>query len=122
MATLEEKLQYQKQLTDRLDVASRLYYIGQTSEFSDTEFDLKLKELQALEKETNTVYQNSPTQRVGSDIQTEFAKIEHPEPMLTIENTYNGEELQKWLDNNPSELYEISTKRQHVVIRISETT
>ena len=118
MATLEEKLQYQKQLTDRLDVASRLYYIGQTSEFSDTEFDLKLKELQSLEKETNTVYQNSPTQRVGSDIQTEFAKIEHPEPMLTIENTYNGEELQKWLDNNPSELYEISTKFDGVSLEL----
>ena len=118
MATLEEKLQYKKQLTDRLDVASRLYYIGQTSEFSDTKFDIKFKELQLLEKETGTVYQNSPTQRVGSDVQTEFKKLEHPEPMLTIENTYNGAELQKWLDDNPSDLYEISTKFDGVSLEL----
>ena len=39
----------QKELTDRLDLASRQYYNGLTSEFSDTEFDLKLKELQKME-------------------------------------------------------------------------
>ena len=41
----------QKELTDRLDLASRQYYNGLTSEFSDTEFDLKLKELQKMEAE-----------------------------------------------------------------------
>lgn len=115
---LEKKLQYQKELTDCLDEASRLYYNNQSSSLSDTEFDIKFKELQSLEKETGTIYPNSPTQRVGSDVQSEFKKLEHPEPMLTIENTYNGEELQKWLSDNPSALYEISTKFDGVSLEL----
>ena len=62
----------QKELTDRLDLASRQYYNGLTSEFSDTEFDLKLKELQKMESESGIVLPNSPTIRVGSDIQDGF--------------------------------------------------
>ena len=87
----------QKELTDRLDLASRQYYNGITSEFSDTEFDLKMKELQKMERESGIVYPNSPTQRVGSDIQEGFKKVEHPHPMFTIENVYNDDELIKWL-------------------------
>ena len=83
----------QKELTDRLDLASRQYYNGLTSEFSDTEFDLKLKELQKMEAESGIVLPNSPTIRVGSDIQDGFEKGEHPRPMFIIENVYNDEEL-----------------------------
>ena len=56
---LEEKLQYQKELTDCLDEASRLYYNSQSSSLSDTEFDIKFKELQSLEKETGTPVVNA---------------------------------------------------------------
>lgn len=86
----------QIELTDKLDAASRLYYAGKPSEFTDTEFDLKLKELQAMEKESGFIYPNSPTLRVGSDIQECFKKIEHPSPMLTIENTYEDSGLLGW--------------------------
>lgn len=89
----------QKELTDRLDLASRQYYNGLTSEFSDTEFDLKLKELQKMEAESGIVLPNSPTIRVGSDIQDGFDKGEHPHPMFTIENVYNDEELDKWIED-----------------------
>lgn len=86
----------QKELTNLLDEASKLYYDGKESPLTDTEFDLKLKELQRMEKESGEVYPNSPTLRVGSDIQKEFKKIEHPRPMLTIENTYDDEGLDDW--------------------------
>ena len=89
----------QKELTDRLDLASRQYYNGLTSEFSDTEFDLKLKELQKMEAESGIVLLNSPTVRVGSDIQDGFEKGEHPHPMFTIENVYNDDELDKWFED-----------------------
>ena len=89
----------QKELTDRLDLASRQYYNGLTSEFSDTEFDLKLKELQKMEAKSGIVLPNSPTVRVGSDIQDGFEKGEHPHPMLTIENVYNDDELDKWFED-----------------------
>ena len=101
-------------LTDELDVASRLYYQGKDSGLSDTEFDMALKELQKLERELGVVLPNSPTQRVGSDLQTEFKKIKHPFPMLTIENTYSDDELQEWLykmiDTNGKIRYNVSVK------------
>ena len=89
----------QKELTDILDIASRQYYNGLTSEFSDTEFDLKLKELQKMEAESGFVFPNSPTIRVGSDIQDGFNKGEHPKPMFTIENVYDDDGLIKWVEN-----------------------
>ena len=84
-------------LTNELDNASRLYYQGKDSGLSDTMFDVMLKDLQKLERELGIVLPNSPTQRVGSDLQTEFKKIKHPFPMLTIENTYEDDELKEWL-------------------------
>ena len=89
----------QLELTNRLDKASIQYYNGLTSEFSDVEFDIKLKELQQMEKESGIVFPNSPTIRVGSDLQKEFKKGEHPIPMFTIENTYDDNGLNKWIKN-----------------------
>lgn len=89
----------QQELTDRLDIASLQYYNGVISEFSDIEFDLKLKELQEMEKNSGIVYPNSPTLRVGSDIQDGFKKGEHPYPMFTIENTYDDKGLSEWVTN-----------------------
>ena len=91
-------LNIQKSLTDSLDRASRNYYNGLPTEYTDIEFDLKFKELQAMEKESGKVFPNSPTLRVGSDIQDGFKKGTHPKPMLTIENVFSDEELQKWID------------------------
>ena len=87
----------QIELTNALDKASKLYYSGKSSEFSDVEFDLKLKELQKMERENGVVFPNSPTLRVGSDIQDGFKKGTHPSPMLTIENTYSDEEFEEWV-------------------------
>lgn len=96
---MEQNLEYQKDLTERLRKASDLYYSkAQESEFNDTEFDLKMHELEQLEKETGIILPNSPTQFVGSDIQKGFGKGQHPTPMLTIDNTYSEDELQEWAD------------------------
>lgn len=91
---------YQRQLylTTALNEASLKYYNGEESEFSDTEFDLLLHELQELEKKNDFVFPDSPTLRVGSDIQKEFKKGTHPVPMLTIENTYKDEGLLEWAE------------------------
>lgn len=88
----------QRELTNKLNIASIRYYNGEVSDITDTEFDLLLKKLQKMEKESGIVYADSPTQRVGSDLQKGFGKINHPQPMLTIENTYSHDELQKWCD------------------------
>lgn len=87
----------QKELTDLLDEASIKYYNGIDTQYTDTEFDLLLKRLQYLEEKNGIVYPNSPTIRVGSDLQKEFKKGEHPIPMFTIENTYDDDGLNKWV-------------------------
>lgn len=86
----------QRELTNRLNVASIKYYRGETTEYTDTQFDLALKELQKMEKESGYVFPDSPTLRVGSDLQSGFGKVQHKTPMLTIENTYTEEELSEW--------------------------
>ena len=108
----------QLELTDLLDNASKKYYRGEESGLSDVEFDLKLKELQRIERESGVVLPNSPTQRVGSDVQDGFKKIQHPIPMLTIENTYKAEELEEWLNKQTALTYEISTKFDGVSLEI----
>ena len=114
----KDLLTEQRELTDRLDEASKLYYQGKQSEFSDTEFDLQLHRLEDMEKQTGTIFPNSPTQRVGSDIQDGFDKVKHPIPMLTIDNTYNQNELETWLNKQKALTYEISTKFDGVSLEI----
>jgi DNA ligase (NAD+) len=85
------------ELNYKLTLASEKYYRGEESGISDTDFDLLLKKLRQMQDEANYVPENSITQRIGSDLQEGFGKTEHPEPMLTIENSYNDDELQKWI-------------------------
>jgi DNA ligase (NAD+) len=73
---------------------NRLYYVLSQPVISDYEFDMMMKELEALEKEFPECYDsNSPTVRVGSDKSNMFTQVKHDYPMLSLGNTYNFEEL-----------------------------
>lgn len=70
------------------------YYVENTPEISDHEFDELMHKLIELEKKHPDLYDpNSPTQRVGSDINYEFKQVPHQYPMLSLGNTYNKEEI-----------------------------
>ncbi len=71
---------------------------------SDFEFDMEFKQLQALEKASGMVLPDSPTQRVGSDLQGGFEKHRHVIPMQSIENVYSDDELQQWLTSTSQQL------------------
>lgn len=74
------------------------YYGRGESLISDKEYDGLYSELVELEKKyPNLVEPDSPTQRIGSDLTKEFAKVEHSAPMMSIENTYSAEELSQWI-------------------------
>jgi DNA ligase (NAD+) len=84
-------------LRDQLNEADRLYRLGQETGMSDIAFDHALKELETLEAEhPDLVTPDSPTQRVGGDPITGFETKPHSSPMLSIDNTYNQEELNTW--------------------------
>jgi len=70
------------------------YYVLAQPEISDFEYDSLLKELSELEKENPQYFDpNSPTQRVGNDIASEFKQVIHKYPMLSLGNTYSPEEV-----------------------------
>jgi DNA ligase (NAD+) len=70
------------------------YYVRSQPSISDFEYDLLINELQALEKKYPQFdNENSPTRRVGSDLNVEFESFTHRYPMLSLGNTYSKEEL-----------------------------
>ena len=71
-------------------------------------FDMLLKELEGLEAETGYILPDSPTQRVGSDLQTEFSTVERKRIMGSIANCYDIDELKKWMTSF-DEKYELDT-------------
>lgn len=82
-----------EELRDLLHRANRAYYEEARPFISDKEFDEALEELDKLEQQFDLVTEDSPTQRVGGEPSSEFPTVEHPTPMLSLDNTYNEEEL-----------------------------
>lgn len=82
------------QLRKELHEHNYKYYVLNQPEISDQEFDFMVKELQELEARHEDMFDpNSPTQRVGSDINQEFTQVTHKYPMLSLANTYSQEEV-----------------------------
>lgn len=75
------------------------YYVLNSPEISDVDFDKMLKELEKLEKEYPEFYDPlSPTQRVGSDLTKNFEHIIHARPMMSLSNSYSIQEVDEWFD------------------------
>ncbi|MFY9151463.1 MAG: NAD-dependent DNA ligase LigA [Prolixibacteraceae bacterium] len=83
-----------EELRTVLDDHNHRYYILSQPVISDLEFDLLLKELEKLELENPEFADlNSPTQRVGSDLNKEFEQVQHQYQMMSLSNSYSEEEL-----------------------------
>ena len=94
--TVKEKID---QLRADLHRHNYNYYVLNAPEISDKEFDDRMRELQELEKE-HPEYQddNSPTMRVGSDLNKNFTQVAHKYPMLSLGNTYSESEVTDFYD------------------------
>ena len=91
----KEALNSIKQLRNELEEHNYNYYVLNQPAISDFEFDMKLKELEKLENDFPEFFDaNSPTQRVGNDINKEFEQVEHQYSMLSLSNAYSTEEIQ----------------------------
>ncbi len=81
-------------LTKQLNYYTKKYYVDNDPVISDYRFDLMLKELEELEKEyPEYKLPESPTQRVGGDVNEKFEQINHEIPMISLANTYNKSEV-----------------------------
>lgn len=82
------------QLREELHRHNHRYYVENAPTISDREFDFLMHELQDLEeRHPEMADANSPTQRVGSDLNNEFETVEHVRPMLSLGNTYSRQEV-----------------------------
>ncbi len=83
-----------EELRKLIEHHNHLYYVLSKPEITDFEYDMLLNELITLEKKFPEFYDdNSPTKRIGSDINRNFVQMEHKYPMLSLGNTYSKEEL-----------------------------
>ncbi len=86
-----------EELRKQLNHHNHLYYVEARSEISDKEFDGLLDELKKLETaHPELVTPDSPTQRVGGAVSSTAVKVKHRVPMLSIDNTYNADELHEY--------------------------
>lgn len=96
MATPQEQIE---QLRNELNQHNYNYYLLNAPTISDFEFDTKLKELQLLEAANPDFFDpNSPSQRVGSDLNEAFVQVSHTYPMLSLANTYSAGEVAEFYE------------------------
>src|SRR5699024_996311 len=86
------------QLSREINAHQFAYYVGQPT-IPDADFDALLRELTELEQEHPELRTpDSPTQTVGGAFTTEFETVDHIQPMLSLDNAFNLEELRAWFD------------------------
>ncbi|WP_100615571.1 NAD-dependent DNA ligase LigA [Confluentibacter citreus] len=94
MNSIEEHI---LKLRNELNEHNYNYYVLDNPSISDLEFDLKLKELEALEHQHPEFFDiNSPTQRVGGEITKNFETVPHEHRMYSLDNSYSKEDLLDW--------------------------
>ena len=92
--TIQEQI---TQLRDELRQHNYNYYVLDNPTISDYDFDIKLKELQALEEAHPEFYDaNSPTLRVGGEVTKNFKTVVHAHRMYSLDNSYSLEDLKDW--------------------------
>ena len=89
-----------EQLRRELHEHNHRYYVLNQPTISDQDFDFLMHELQDLEaRHPEMADPNSPTQRVGSDLQTGFRQVAHRYPMLSLANTYSEPDVREWYES-----------------------
>jgi DNA ligase (NAD+) len=84
-------------LREKIRSHEYLYYVLDQPEISDAEFDKLMRDLKDLEvAHPELLTADSPTQRVGGKPREGFLKVRHSSPMLSLDNTYNEDELRDW--------------------------
>ena len=95
-----DEIQRIEQLRKELHEHNYRYYVLNQPTISDQDFDFKMHELQDLEsRHPELADPNSPTQRVGSDLNQEFRQVAHKYPMLSLANTYNEQDVAEWYNS-----------------------
>ena len=91
-----------KELSAILSEANYKYYVLDNPTMPDFEYDRLLRELEDLEKaHPDLADPNSPTQRVGGEAVSQFQKVSHPVPLMSLQDVFSHEELEDFLSKMP---------------------
>ncbi len=86
-----------QELRDQLNLHNYQYFVLDSPLISDADYDLLMRQLRALEEANpDLASPDSPTQRVGATPSPEFKEVEHPQPMLSLGNAFDDDELAAW--------------------------
>lgn len=85
-----------KRLVDEINYHNYRYYVLDSPVISDEEYDRLLKRLKELEERYNYILPDSPTQRIGAPPLEKFEKVRHKEPMLSLDNAFNEDDLNEF--------------------------
>ena len=86
-----------QELRDQLNLHNYQYFVLDSPLITDADYDLLMRELRALEEASpELASSDSPTQRVGAAPSPEFKEVEHPQPMLSLGNAFDDDELAAW--------------------------
>jgi len=97
MAASAEAKERHQLLSEEIEEARWRYYVLDDPTLSDADFDQRLRELESLEEEFPELRTpDSPTQKVGGAVSTEFTAVDHLEPMQSLDNAFSDEELDAW--------------------------
>ena len=93
-----DKVKRAEELRNLLGQYQRAYYVDGRPQVSDLEYDRLFDELTRLEAENPALRTpDSPTQRVGSDLSSDFPEVEHTIPVLSLDKAYSSEEIFSWI-------------------------
>ena len=95
----EDAEQLAEQLRTVIRAHDHRYYVEDDPVIPDDEYDKLYRSLEAIERQFPEVQtSDSPTQRVGDEPIDSFEKVEHPQPMLSLGNAFDGDELREWYE------------------------
>ena len=101
----DEARQRHGELTQDLDDANYRYYVLDSPTISDADYDRMMRAILKLEDEhPDLVTPDSPTQKVGAPITTDFETVEHLERMQSLDNAFNTDDLSAWVTRAEKEV------------------
>ncbi|WP_242885083.1 NAD-dependent DNA ligase LigA [Actinomadura litoris] len=104
-----EARQRHLELSERIDEGNYRYYVLDQPTLTDAEYDRMMRELGKLEERyPELVTPDSPTQKVGAPIETDFAEAAHLEPMQSLDNAMNADALLSWDERVVKEVGEVA--------------
>jgi DNA ligase (NAD+) len=99
MNNKEKLLKEVHDISNKLRTYQKAYYIDSNPLVSDMEYDRLFDRLVTIERENPELkLEDSPTQRVGSDLDSDFEEVEHTIPVLSLDKAYSGEEIISWIN------------------------